>query len=62
MRELQLRLKQVGLFHGRPDGECDGDVESAVRFYQWDRDVAGDPEGVYGPRTRRALEAETAAP
>ncbi|WP_240139806.1 peptidoglycan-binding domain-containing protein [Streptomyces sp. MUM 178J] len=59
VQELQLRLAQLGLFQGSPDGEYDRDVENAVLFYQGDRDVAGDPDGVYGPQTRRALEAET---
>ncbi|NUK11048.1 peptidoglycan-binding protein [Streptomyces lunaelactis] len=57
--ELQQRLAKVLLYGGPMDGEYDGSVEDSVRFFQDSRDVKGDPAGVYGPKTRRALEAET---
>ncbi|MFE1958179.1 peptidoglycan-binding protein [Streptomyces sp. NPDC059479] len=57
--ELQNRLEEVWLFRGPTDGQYDQRVEGAVRIYQSYRHIEGDPEGVYGPNTRRALEAET---
>ncbi|MER6617612.1 peptidoglycan-binding protein [Streptomyces xantholiticus] len=58
--ELQSRLRQLGLYpHDEADGRFDEDVEQAVKLYQWDRGIDRDPLGVYGPHTRRALEAET---
>ncbi|WP_189894008.1 peptidoglycan-binding domain-containing protein [Streptomyces xantholiticus] len=58
--ELQLRLRQLELYpHDEADGRFDEDVEQAVKLYQWDRGIDRDPLGVYGPHTRRALEAET---
>ncbi|MFJ3934279.1 peptidoglycan-binding protein [Streptomyces sp. NPDC090029] len=59
--ELQVRLQRVWLYP--PDWEADGvydqQVEYAVKVYQWDNGLTKDGLGVYGPRTRRALEAET---
>ncbi|MGW2559779.1 peptidoglycan-binding domain-containing protein [Streptomyces sp. NPDC001514] len=60
--ELQERLDQVWLYDGPPNGHYDGRVEDAVATYQDYRGIEGDPEGVYGPETRRALEAETQYP
>ncbi|MFJ9677103.1 peptidoglycan-binding protein [Streptomyces sp. NPDC101194] len=57
--ELQRRLEEIWLFHGRDDGDYTGQVEHAVSVYQSYKAIEGDPSGVYGPRTRRALEAET---
>ncbi|MGW8798416.1 peptidoglycan-binding domain-containing protein [Streptomyces sp. NPDC055775] len=57
--ELQRRLQEVWLYRGRDDGDYTGQVEHAVSVYQSYRSVEGDPAGVYGPNTRRALEAET---
>lgn len=57
--ELQKRLGQALVYSGPADGQYGQGVEDAVRLYQWDRDVEGDAEGVYGPMTRRALESET---
>ncbi|WP_046509336.1 peptidoglycan-binding domain-containing protein, partial [Streptomyces odonnellii] len=57
--ELQHRLEEVRLFYGQADGQYDDRVERGVRIYQSYRGIEGDPEGVYGPNTRRALEAET---
>jgi len=60
--ELQLRLNQVGFYSGEADGTYDSEVESAVRGYQVTRVVFDDESGVYGPRTRAALESETSEP
>jgi hypothetical protein len=60
--ELQRRLAQIFAYGGPADGQYGQSVEDSVRWYQWNRDVQGDPEGVYGPQTRRALEAETSEP
>ncbi|MFE4055037.1 peptidoglycan-binding protein [Streptomyces sp. NPDC059096] len=57
--ELQFRLVWVGLFHARPDGRYDRTVEDAVRRFQQTRNLQEDTAGVYGPRTRLALENET---
>lgn len=57
--ELQRRLEEIWLFHGRDDGDYTGQVEHAVSVYQSYKAIEGDRPGVYGPRTRRALEAET---
>ncbi|MFJ8665550.1 peptidoglycan-binding protein [Streptomyces sp. NPDC093600] len=59
VRELQKRLRQVGVYEGRADGVYDRDVEVAVARYQSYKYIPEDPEGVYGPHTRRALEADT---
>ncbi|KRV46589.1 hypothetical protein AQ490_11975 [Wenjunlia vitaminophila] len=61
--ELQQRLKQIPFVYvlGDEDGVYDEAVTRAVRDYQRSRDVSGDPSGVYGPNTRRALESETSA-
>ncbi|WP_093801043.1 peptidoglycan-binding protein [Streptomyces sp. Wb2n-11] len=60
--ELQDRLAQLWLYRGRRNGRFDGRVEEAVRTYQSYKYIQGDPEGTYGPHTRRALEAETEEP
>ncbi|MFI1562085.1 peptidoglycan-binding protein [Streptomyces sp. NPDC020490] len=60
--ELQLRLRQVGFYHGDADGDFDSEVESAVRGYQFTRVVLEDEPGVYGAATRAALESETSEP
>jgi hypothetical protein len=56
--DLQQRLTALWLYHGRTDGQYDQDVEHSVRIYQMYRHINGDPDGVYGPNTRRALESE----
>ncbi|MFJ1746480.1 peptidoglycan-binding protein [Streptomyces sp. NPDC088116] len=56
---LQRRLAEIRLFRGQPDGKYDQRVEGGVRVYQSYRQIEGDPAGVYGPNTRKALEAET---
>ncbi|MGW3108481.1 peptidoglycan-binding protein [Streptomyces sp. NPDC001100] len=60
--ELQLRLRQIGLYGGAADGDYDREVESAVRSYQLTRLVLQDESGVYGTATRVALESETSEP
>ncbi|RNL74063.1 peptidoglycan-binding protein [Streptomyces sp. I6] len=60
--ELQERLEQAGFYRGRHDGRYNRRVEDAVAAYQYDNGIQDDPEGVYGPATRRALEAETGHP
>ncbi|MEU2673544.1 peptidoglycan-binding domain-containing protein [Streptomyces sp. NPDC007164] len=57
--ELQRRLEEIWLYHGRDDGDYSNQVEHAVSVYQSYKAIEGDPPGVYGPETRRALEAET---
>ncbi|MEV5202049.1 peptidoglycan-binding domain-containing protein [Streptomyces sp. NPDC053720] len=57
--ELQRRLEEIWLYHGRDDGDYSNQVEHAVSVYQSYKAIDGDPPGVYGPETRRALEAET---
>ncbi|WP_304657262.1 peptidoglycan-binding domain-containing protein [Streptomyces parvus] len=56
---LQNRLKEVWLYSGPSDQHYDDRVENAVAIYQSYKAIQGDPIGVYGPNTRRALEAET---
>lgn len=58
--ELQRRLQAVGVFLGQPvDADYTDRLESAVReFQRWWR-VDGDPDGVYGPHSRRTLEEYT---
>lgn len=60
--ELQQRLAQLTLYRGRADGRYDGDVADAVRTFQSWMGVEGDPPGVYGAPTRRALESMTRQP
>ncbi|PCG87674.1 peptidoglycan-binding protein [Streptomyces sp. WZ.A104] len=57
--ELQKRLMEVWLYGGPPDAHYSDRVENAVTVYQSYKPIQGDPAGVYGPNTRRALEAET---
>ncbi|NKY15815.1 peptidoglycan-binding domain-containing protein [Streptomyces somaliensis] len=59
MLELQYRLRQLGMYGNAMDGRYDKGVERAVARYQERRGITADPSGVYGPTTRRALEAET---
>ncbi|MFI6009984.1 peptidoglycan-binding protein [Streptomyces sp. NPDC051243] len=60
--ELQLRLRQIGLYGGDARGEYDRTVEGAVRTYQLTRVVVTDESGVYGTATRASLESETSEP
>lgn len=60
--ELQQRMNQVYVYREAPDGQYDQDVEDAVRRYQSWTGIRSDPPGVYGPETRRSLEAATHTP
>ncbi|POX48023.1 peptidoglycan-binding protein [Streptomyces sp. Ru72] len=62
VRELQLRLRQLGLYLGPSNGTYDAQVESAVRNYQIGRGITQDEPGVYGAATRARLESETTRP
>ncbi|MEU5166520.1 peptidoglycan-binding domain-containing protein [Streptomyces mutomycini] len=57
--ELQRRLQEVWVYRGPEDGDYSERVEEAVAEYQRWVSVTSDPPGVYGPETRRALEAQT---
>ncbi|MBM7438705.1 peptidoglycan-binding protein [Streptomyces sp. HB132] len=57
--ELQRRLQEAWVYRGPEDGEYSERVEEAVAEYQRWVSVRSDPPGVYGPETRRALEART---
>lgn len=59
--DLQERLVRAAAYKEDDglDGKYDEDVENAVRAFQRARNIKGDPDGVYGPQTRRQLEAET---
>ncbi|MFD4700192.1 peptidoglycan-binding domain-containing protein [Streptomyces niveus] len=59
VEELQRRLSEIWLYNDDYDGRFGERVEAAVRVYQSYKSIEGDPSGVYGPNTRRALEAET---
>lgn len=56
VEKLQRLLADQGLYRGRFDGRYGHSVERAVDDFQFYNDVEGDPPGVYGPATRRALE------
>ncbi|MCM2414385.1 peptidoglycan-binding domain-containing protein [Streptomyces sp. RKAG290] len=57
--ELQRRLQEVWLFRDPADADFTDRVEKAVRDFQSSMYIQGDPAGVYGPNTRRVLEAVT---
>ncbi|MGW4228909.1 peptidoglycan-binding domain-containing protein [Streptomyces sp. NPDC004980] len=57
--ELQRRLQEKWIYHDRDNGNFSDRVERAVREFQSWVSVQTDPPGVYGPETRRALEAQT---
>ncbi|GHC40866.1 peptidoglycan-binding domain-containing protein [Streptomyces flavofungini] len=60
--ELQLRLRQLYLYTGPPDGHYTPPVTDAVTRYQRARGIDSDPQGAYGPATRKSLESETSSP
>ncbi|MGW9046631.1 peptidoglycan-binding protein [Streptomyces lydicus] len=60
--ELQERLRQLALYADTADGRYDAHVRAAVSRYQQSYGVQGDPDGVYGTRTRASLEARTQEP
>ncbi|WP_146252324.1 peptidoglycan-binding domain-containing protein [Streptomyces carminius] len=57
--ELQIRLRHTNAYQGDVDGVYDRAVRDGVARFQGWYGVRGDPEGVYGPHTRRALERAT---
>ncbi|MFE9094191.1 peptidoglycan-binding protein [Streptomyces sp. NPDC007264] len=60
--ELQLRLRQVGMYFGPVDGVYGDPLGYAVRYYQYSRGIRQDEPGVYGAATRARLESETTEP
>ncbi|MFD6279014.1 peptidoglycan-binding protein [Streptomyces sp. NPDC060209] len=57
--ELQRRLQEIWVYRGPENGDYSEQVEQAVAEFQRWVSVKDDPSGVYGPETRRALEAQT---
>ncbi|MEV6261955.1 peptidoglycan-binding domain-containing protein [Streptomyces sp. NPDC051784] len=57
--ELQRRLREIWVYRGPENGTYSEQVEQSVAEYQRWVSVRGDAPGVYGPETRRALEAQT---
>ncbi|MFE7622055.1 peptidoglycan-binding protein [Streptomyces sp. NPDC057509] len=57
--ELQNRLREVWVYNGPVDSDYSDRTEQAVRELQSWWNISDDPGGVYGPSTRRALEART---
>ncbi|MEV0264812.1 peptidoglycan-binding domain-containing protein [Streptomyces sp. NPDC050617] len=61
--DMQRRLEQTGIWYaGGIDGYFGADERRALADYQRAKTITTDPSGVYGPRTRYALEAETDGP
>lgn len=61
--ELQQRLLQLHwIYVGEAHGVFDAATREAVARFQVAYGVRGDPEGVYGPHTRRVLERHTELP
>ncbi|MER7465271.1 peptidoglycan-binding domain-containing protein [Streptomyces sp. NPDC097981] len=56
VEKMQRLLADRGLYRGKINGKYDGRTEDAVSEFQWRNDIWDDPDGVYGPQTRRALE------
>ncbi|MEU3460162.1 peptidoglycan-binding domain-containing protein [Streptomyces sp. NPDC006733] len=59
VRDLQQRLRRAYVYMGGVDGTFDSDVKDAVAMFQFWNAITSDPEGVYGPATRTALERQT---
>ncbi|MEU7042635.1 peptidoglycan-binding domain-containing protein [Streptomyces varsoviensis] len=58
--DMQRRLEQTGIWYeAGADGYFGAAERRAVADYQRVRSITTDPAGVYGPRTRSTLEAET---
>ncbi|MFE7747531.1 peptidoglycan-binding protein [Streptomyces sp. NPDC057428] len=57
--ELQRRLQEIWVYRGPDDAQYSDRVEQAVAEFQRWVSAQGDPSGVYGPETRRALESRT---
>ncbi|MFF9480031.1 peptidoglycan-binding protein [Streptomyces sp. NPDC014733] len=60
--ELQLRLRELGIFTTPVDGYYGAGVRDAVARYQARYGVPDDLRGVYGPATRASLESHTYGP
>ncbi|MFD9812468.1 peptidoglycan-binding protein [Streptomyces sp. NPDC059080] len=60
--ELQLRLRELGLYTAPVDGRYGAGLRDAVARYQARYGVPSDPRGVYGPATRASLESHTYGP
>ncbi|MCM2419180.1 peptidoglycan-binding protein [Streptomyces sp. RKAG293] len=59
VRDLQQRLRRAYVYMGSVDGVFDTEVRDAVATFQFWMGITSDPEGVYGPATRTALERQT---
>ncbi|GLX16877.1 MULTISPECIES: peptidoglycan-binding domain-containing protein [Streptomyces] len=55
VRVLQERLYGQGFTYVKVTGVYDGQTKRGVAQLQRDRDIKGDPSGVYGPATRAAF-------
>ncbi|MEU8437843.1 peptidoglycan-binding domain-containing protein [Streptomyces sp. NPDC029216] len=55
VRALQERLYEQGFTYVRVTGVYDSQTKRGVSQLQHDRDIKGDPNGVYGPATRAAF-------
>ncbi|WP_405982249.1 peptidoglycan-binding protein [Streptomyces sp. NBC_00158] len=55
VRALQERLYGQGFTYVKVSGVYDGQTKRGVAQLQRDRDIKGDPSGVYGPATRAAF-------
>ncbi|GAA3174245.1 MULTISPECIES: peptidoglycan-binding protein [Streptomyces] len=60
--ELQLRLRELGIFTAPVDSRYGAGLRDAVARYQSRYGVPDDPRGVYGPATRASLESHTYGP
>ncbi|MER5733533.1 peptidoglycan-binding protein [Streptomyces sp. NPDC002138] len=56
VRALQERLFAQGFTYVSPSGVYDEQTRRGVSQFQSDRSLTGDPSGIYGPRTRAAME------
>lgn len=56
VRALQERLYGQGFTYVSPTGVYDDQTRRGVAQLQRDRDIKGDPKGVYGPATRAAFD------
>ncbi|MFF1336872.1 peptidoglycan-binding protein [Streptomyces sp. NPDC058290] len=56
VEKMQRLLAGQGVYRGRINGRFDDRTEKAVSDFQWRNEIWDDPDGVYGPQTRRALE------
>ncbi|MET8293507.1 peptidoglycan-binding protein [Streptomyces sp. NPDC005180] len=55
VRALQQRLYDQGFTYVHVNGVYDGQTKRGVSQLQRDRDIKGDPNGVYGPATQAAF-------